>query len=119
MNKLIRIPILAMLIIAALVYFNSSIFSAWVSGGPPAEYPIAYAFRAYRHFFYGIGFIIFAITFFLISKPNASRIKLKLFIGISFALVIFAAPHTKKFFQIDACLDSGGKWNEKYHRCEK
>ena len=119
MNKILRISILAILIIVALVYFNSSLFSAWVSGGPPTDYPQAYAFRAYRHFFYGIGFIVIAITFFLVSKPKASQMKLKLFIGLTIALAIFSTPHIKKFFQVDACLESGGRWNEQYHRCDK
>jgi len=39
-------------------------------------------------------------------------------IGISIAL-IFGIKWTQRFFQVDSCLDSGGKWNYELNECEE
>lgn len=39
-----------------------------------------------------------------------------LILGIA---LIFGAIYIKRFFQIDSCLDSGGKWNYETKKCEK
>lgn len=119
MMKFLRIILPIIFIIVAAIYFNSAVFSAWVAGGPPNDYPEAWAYRSFRHLFYGIGFIVFAITIFLSLKPEAKRIKVKWTIGLLIGLCIFATPHISKFLEIDSCIDQGGKWNKKYHRCEK
>ena len=106
------------LLVSAL-YFNSAAGSAWVAGGPPTEYPKAWAYLAFRYSFYGIGFIIFAVTSFIALKPQAKRIKAKLIIGIFVAVCIFATPHIKKFVNIDACLDQSGRWSKATYSCEK
>ncbi len=119
MHIIFRIIIFIALLLVALLYLNSSFYSAWVSGGPPNDYPEAWAFRSFMHFFYCIGFLFSAITFFLVSKPNRTRMKLKLFIGLALTLIMFLTPSIKKNIEIDSCLDNGGKWNGKYHKCEK
>ena len=108
-----------MFIIFAAIYLNSAVFSAWVSGGPPTDYPEAWAYRSFRHLFYGFGFILFAITVFLSLKAEAKGSKVKLIIGFLIGLSVFAIPHISKFLEVDSCLDQGGKWNAIYHRCEK
>jgi hypothetical protein len=35
-----------------------------------------------------------------------------------FIILILAVKWTKRFFQIDACLDAGGKWNYELNNCE-
>ena len=42
---------------------------------------------------------------------------LVLVIGIIIAL-LYSANWTKRFFQIDACLDSGGRWNYEQNKCD-
>lgn len=119
MKLFLRIILPIVFVAIAAIYINSAAYSAWVSGGPPNDYPEAWAFRAMRHFYYGIGFIILALTIFLILKANAKRIKTKSIIGFLIALILFSAPHLIKFIDIDYCLDQGGKWNYDHHRCEK
>jgi hypothetical protein len=119
MRKFLRITIPIALIIVSLIYINSAFYSSWVSGGPPNNYPEAWAYRSFRHFFYGIGFVVFAITFFLATKPIAKNIVAKCIIGSAVALSLFATPHIDKFIDIDSCLDRGGRWSEVYHKCER
>ena len=119
MKKILRVTLPIIFIIVAAIYFNSAVFSAWVSGGPPNDYPEAWAYRSFRHLFYGIGFIIFAITVFLSFKAEAKGSKIKLIIGLLIELSLFAIPHISKFLEVDSCLDQGGRWNVTYHRCEK
>ena len=119
MKKIIRIIIPLILLVVAVLYINSAFFSAWVSGGPPNDYPEAWAYRSLRHLFYSVGFIILAITTFLTLKPKAKKTKIKCIIGVLVALCLFTTPHIKKFLEIDDCLDQGGRWNEEFHRCEK
>ena len=119
MKKYLRIVLPIILIVLAAIYFNSAFFSAWVSGGPPNDYPKAWAYRSFKHLFYGIGFIIFAATAILSLKSDTKRSKFKWIIGVLIGSSIFATPHIKKFLEIDSCLDQGGKWNETYYRCDK
>jgi hypothetical protein len=119
MKQLLRIILPIVFVVIAAIYLNSAIFSAWVSGGPPNDYPEAWAYRSMRHFYYGLGFIVIAVTIFLSLKANAKRIMTKCIIGSIVALALFFVPHLKKFIEIDSCLDHGGKWNYSYHRCDK
>ena len=119
MKKILRITIPIILIVVAIIYFNSAFFSAWISGGPPNDYPEAWAYRSFKHFYYGLGFIVFAITLFIALKPNAKRIKTECVIGLVLAFILFTTPQVKNFIKIDSCLDQGVRWNENYHKCEK
>lgn len=119
MKKLLRIGLPVVFLAIAGIYLSSAAYSVWVSGTPPNGYPEAWAYRSFRHLFYGIGFIIFATTAFISLKADAKRIKVTCIIGIIIALSLFSTPHMKKFLEIDGCLDQGGRWNEAYHRCEK
>jgi cell division protein FtsW (lipid II flippase) len=119
MKKYLRIILPIFLLAIACIYLYSAAYSAWAAYGPPSDYPDAWAFRSFRHFFYGIGFIIFAATVFISLKANAKRKKAKCIIGVILALCMFSTPHIKKFLEIDGCLDQGGRWNEDRHICEK
>jgi len=119
MKKILRILIPIILIVVAIIYLNSAFFSAWVSGGPPNDFPEAWAYRSFSHFYYGFGFMVFAFTIFFTLKPNATRIKSKFVLGLVLAITLFAIPHIKNFMEVDSCLDQGGRWNEVYQRCEK
>ena len=119
MKKVLRILLPIIFLVVAATYLNSAAYSAWVSGGPPNEHPDAWAYRSFKHFFYGIGFVIFAATIFISLKPSIKGRKLRWGVGLFLMLFMFATPHFKKHLEIDSCLDQGEKWNEAYHRCEK
>jgi hypothetical protein len=63
---MVLLPII--FLVVASLYFNRAVFSAEVSGGPQNAHPEAWAYRSFR-LFYGIGFIMFAVTIFLSLKP--------------------------------------------------
>ncbi len=119
MTRFLRIVLPIIFLVVSAIYINSAVFSVWVVGGPPNYYPETWEYRSIRHFYYGIGFVIIALTIFLALKTNAKRIKAKCIIGSLVALFLFATPHIKKFIDIDSCLDQGGRWNEAHHKCEK
>jgi hypothetical protein len=66
MSNFLRWIILILFLAGALLYLNSAMFSAWVSGGPPTEYPEAYLQQAVRHFYY---FVALASTGIWLSSP--------------------------------------------------
>jgi hypothetical protein len=45
-------------------------------------------------------------------------IKLFIIILVIVSLTFFTYPRIKRFFQIDSCLDSGGRWNYETGQCE-
>ena len=69
--------------------------------------------------FYGLGFIFIAITILIALKAKAKRIIIKSITGSLIALSLFSYPHFKLFYDVDACLDQGGRWNKDFHKCEK
>jgi hypothetical protein len=119
MRKFLRIILPIMFLVVSAIYLNSAVFSAWVSGGPPNDYPEAWEYRSIRHFFYGVGFIFIALTIFIALKAKAKRIIIKCATGSLIALILFGWPHFKLFIDIDSCLDQGGRWNKEFHKCEK
>jgi len=105
-------------IVIAALYLNSSIYSAWISGGPPNNYPEAWAHRALMHLCFSAAFLFVGIAVFRIagSYPHISGISLAF--GVA-ALLIASIPYARSFLDSDACLDSGGRWDYGKYRCEK
>lgn len=39
--------------------------------------------------------------------------------ALAFVLIaVFALPYLKRAFNVDSCLDAGGRWNHEHTRCE-
>ena len=120
-KKLVRLIIrwggLIGAIIMAALYLNSSIYSAWVSGGPPNEYPEAWAHRALMHLCFSGAFLLAGVAIFRVagSFPSVGRISFAL--GVA-ALLIASTPYVRALLDSDSCLDSGGRWNYEEYRCE-
>jgi len=102
----------------ALLYANSSFYSAWVSGGPPNDYPHAWAQRAIIHFGYAIALFSTGIMAFVALGRNfkfkASKLK---YVWIIVLLLSLGYPECREFVLIDKCLDSGGAWDESHFEC--
>jgi hypothetical protein len=58
--KVLRWPIVILLLIGGLLYLNSALFNAWVSGGPPTPDPEIYKLRALKH-------LIISVVLFVLS----------------------------------------------------
>ena len=105
-----------MFVVAALLYLNSAVYSAWVSGGPPNPYPLGWSRRALGHLcfalaslFIGIGLFIGIRTF---PKPSNSSMA-----SIIIGVLLVASPYIGRFILIDGCLERGEKWNHEAIQC--
>ena len=117
-RMVIRWGALAGGIIIAALYLNSSIYSAWLSGGPPNEYPEAWAHRAFVHVCFSCAFLLLGIAIFRIagSFPRVGAVSTGL---VLVALLLAVTPYVRVFLDQDSCLDGGGRWSYEGYRCEK
>ena len=105
-------------IIMAALYLNSSIHSAWVSGGSANEYPEAWAHRAFMHVCFSGAFLFLGVAIFRIagSFPRVGSLSR----GFALvALLLGVTPYARAFLDQDRCLDAGGRWNHAEYRCER
>ena len=115
-RRLIKWLVLIVFIIVALLYLNSSIYSAWVSGGLPNPYPPGWSRRAIGHICFALAALSFGLgvfkgiqTFPRATKGSASFIVLGALLTLS--------PYIGRFVLIDSCLDRGGSWNRETLQC--
>ena len=115
-RQFVRWLVLGAFIVLALLYLNSSIYSAWVSGGPPNPYPLSWTRRALGHLgfslaalCFGIGLFKGARTFPRATKGSAAFIVLGAILAIS--------PYIGRFVLMDKCLDRGEIWNRGTIQC--
>lgn len=116
-ERILRIGLTMLFVILGLWMLNHSVFSFWVSGGPPNNYPevwyqqgIISGWRAIALFAIGI-FVQFQQKVLL----NSWVVKVVVLLVASG----LAYPSVREFWLIDACLDSGGAWAEEYFQCQK
>lgn len=115
-RQLIRWLVLIAFIIVALLYLSSSIYSAWVSGGPSNPYPLGWSRRSIGHLcfalaslFFGLGLFKGIHTFPRSTSGSAAFIVLGALLAIS--------PYIGRFVLIDNCFDRGEKWNRVTTQC--
>jgi len=115
-RQLVRWLVLSAFIILALLYLNSSIYSAWVSGGPPNPSPLGWSRRAIGHLCFALAALCFGIglfkgirTFPRSTKGSAAFIVLGAILAIS--------PYIGSFILMDKCLERGGSWNRATIQC--
>ncbi len=114
--RLIRWLVLLAFIIVAFLYLYSSIYSAWVSGGPPNLYPLGWYRRATGHLCFALAALFFGVGLFkgINTFPRATNGSAA-FIVLGALLVI--SPYIGRFVLIDKCLDRGGSWNSETIQC--
>jgi hypothetical protein len=115
-RQLIRWVVLGVFIILSLLFLNSSIYSAWVSGGPPNPYPLGWARRALGHLGYSLAALCFGIGLFrgIRTFPRSTKGSAA-FIVLGGVLAI--SPYIGHFILIDKCLDRGGSWDGETFQC--
>jgi hypothetical protein len=118
MKNVARWIVLVSAIVVAAFYLNSAAFSAWVSGGPPNDYPEAWAQRALIQLCFSIAVLLGGmVAFRLISSfPKVGRTT---FVLGTLALIVVGLPYGREFLDTDRCVDRGGRWNGLSYRCEK
>jgi hypothetical protein len=115
-RQLARWLVLGSFIIVALLYLNSSIYSAWVSGGPPNPYPLGWSRRAIGHLCFALAALCFGIGLFkgIRTFPQSTNGS-SAFIVLGAILAI--SPYIGRFVLMDKCLDRGGSWNRGTIQC--
>jgi hypothetical protein len=109
---------LGLLAALSLVFLNSALFSAWMSGGPPNPYPEAWAFRSQSFFAWSLAAAVGAGAAFTgIRRFPAVGVITKLLLVAS--AVLAAAPFVVDQLRVDRCLDGGGRWNYEALQCER
>lgn len=99
---------------------NYAIFAAWVSGGPPNEYPEVWSYMSLKSFCFGVSAGLFSIIAFLANAKEVSKIKrITCYILALTAFISFVLPFGYKHIKIDSCLDSGGRWEKRTFKCIK
>jgi len=93
-----------------LLYLNAALFSAWMSGGPPNPYPLAWKHLALGQFSTALAsFILAAGSYKLVAALPAWR-RLPLAFVLA-GLLLSLAPYLARFLLQDQCLDRGGSWS--------
>ena len=115
-RRLIKWLVLIAFIIVALFYLKSSIYSAWVSGGPPNPYPLGWSRRAIGHLCFALASLSFGLGLFkgIQTFPRATN-RTAAFIVLGALLAL--SPYIGRFVLIDNCFDRGGKWNRETIQC--
>jgi hypothetical protein len=101
------------------LYLDHSLFSAWQTAAAPGyQHPEVWEYSAYLSTGNGVALICIGILAAVNVRrrwPNL-RSKWNLFL-VGGALVALIWPRAWHFMEIDACLDSGSKWDYEYERC--
>ena len=115
-RRSIKWLVLIALIIVALLNLNSSIYSAWVSGGSPNPYALGWSRRAIGHLFFALAALSFGLGLFkgIQTFPRATN-GTAVFIVLGALLAL--SPYIGRFVVIDSCLDRGGSWNCETLQC--
>jgi hypothetical protein len=115
-RRLIKWLVLIAFIIVALLNLNSSIYSAWVSGGPPNPYALGWFRRAIGHLCFALAALSFGLGLFkgIQTFPRATN-RTAAFIVLGALLAL--SPYIGRFVLFDNCLDRGGSWNRETLQC--
>jgi len=114
----LRWAILLGCIALGLLYLNSAVFSAWVAGGPPTDYPESWLHRAVLRFCIAVAlFLVGTAAFRWISRlPSIDRWSVALFL---IAGVVLSIPLVREHMVANSCVNSGGQWDRPEFRCKK
>ena len=106
-------------IVLGLLILNGAAGSWWVSWGPPTNYPEAWEQRAVSQIGYAIALFATAPMLFNAFKYkfNLKKYRYKYWWLLTIIIAI-GYPHVRVFMLTDSCLDSGGKWQATYIRCQ-
>jgi len=119
--KLARWTLGLAVLIWALLALNHAMFSVMATAAPPTnEHPEFWAYEVYRHLGYSLALFAAAIFIVLNLRKGFPYLKRKRNI-LLFGIAVFGllAPRVDHFFDVDRCLDRGGRWNYDFQVCER
>lgn len=108
-------------LICAFLALNHAMFSVMATAAPPTnQHPEFWAYEVYRWLGYSLALFSAAILIVLNLRKGFPYLKRKrnvlLLVIAMFGLL---APQVNHFFDVDRCLDQGGRWNYEFQVCEK
>jgi hypothetical protein len=116
-RAVVRWTLLVSGFLVALLYLNSAAYNAWASGVPPRTIPAWWLHRAAAHLCYaGVSLATGLAAFLAIRAGRLTRASL---VVAALAAGLLATPYVRELWLVDACLDSGGRWNASAFACEK
>lgn len=115
-RRVIKWLVLIAFIMVALHYLNSAIYSALVSGGPPAPFALGWSRVAIGHLCYALAALAFGMGLFkgIQTFPGATTGSAA-FIVLGALLAL--GPYVGRSVLIDGCLERGGSWNREALQC--
>jgi len=117
-RKLLRWTILILAVAGGLFLLNSAFFCAWVSGGPPNDYPKVWLHQSYVYFGYSGALIATGILCFVrLREQFVWKKSIAFYLWITFTIYCLSGPVIRKHILIDKCLDAGGKWDQSHFVC--
>lgn len=116
---MLRWGVLGVSVVGGLILLNSAFYCAWVSSGPPTDYPKAWEQQSYLHFGYSGALIATGIMCFVgLREKFKWKKSITFYLWMLFVIYCLAGPWVRKQILIDKCLDSGGKWDESHFSCK-
>ncbi len=108
-------------LIWALLTLNHAMFAVMATAAPPTnQHPEFWAYVVYRYLGYSLALFAAAVFIMLNLRKGFPYLRRKwnilLFVIAMFGLL---APRVDHYFDVDRCLDSGGRWNYDFQVCEK
>jgi hypothetical protein len=115
-RQIVRWLVLGAFIVLALLYLNSSIYSAWISGGPPNPYPLGWSRRALGYLGFSLAALCFGTGLFkgIRTFPRATKGSA---VFIMLSAILAMSPYAGRFMLEHKCLERGGSWNRETIQC--
>ena len=110
------LALVAFLILAAL-YLNSAMYSAWLSSGPPTDYPEGWMRRAQGQLCFAIAAALMGGAMFRLigAFPKIDRIgAVVAIVGVFFV----ALPYAGRAIIAASCERNGGTWSSEALQCK-
>ena len=116
-ERILRIVLTMVFVVAGLLCLNQSMYSFWVAGGPPTDFPNVWYQNGIIWGWRGLALLVFGIFFQFKWRSLRSSWLAKLIT----AIVIFGMlyPYIREQLLIDSCLDGGGAWSTQHFDCKK
>ncbi|ODB42013.1 hypothetical protein BB427_10900 [Pseudoalteromonas sp. BMB] len=114
---ILRIVLTMVFVVAGLLCLNQSVYSFWIAGGPPTDFPNVWYQNGIIWGWRGLALLVFGIFFRFKWRSLRSSWLAKLIT----AIVIFGMlyPYIREQLLIDSCLDGGGAWSTQHFDCKK
>ena len=116
-ERALRVVLTLVFVVAGLLCLNQSLYSLWVAGGPPTDFPNAWYQNGIVWAWRGLALLVFGIFFQFKWHSLRSSWLAKLITAIVILGMLY--PYAREQLLIDSCLDGGGAWSAQHFDCRK